>query len=393
MHRGLLLRLLDEHGPMTRGELARRTGLSLPSISAVTAELTAMGCVAEAGRKSSARRGRTGTMLDLARDSYVVAGVAVDVGRIRAGLCDLSTSIIASAETTYPPTAEPAEVLSTAIATVKPLLRMVSAPLVGIGVAVPGSVDITRRRNMASYRLGWHDVPVADQVERELGAPALVEYNVRAIALAEAQQAPDGQNLLYLHVGTGVGLALVVDGQVVRHGVPELGHHPMAAGPRCACGAQGCLESLVALPYLQTRVDAAGRQSGILAAALADGYPPLDALHAAGEAGDDLATAILADYLDHLVDGLAIAVNLLSPSRVALGGILGTAPAEVLRRIQTGVRAKACVALRDGLNIERSTLDCLPDVRGAAAVALNSFFYTDGPNPGRPRRPVGARRR
>ncbi|HEU4426881.1 MAG TPA: ROK family transcriptional regulator [Pilimelia sp.] len=394
MHRGLLLRLLDEHGPMTRGELARRTGLSLPSISAVTADLAAMGCLAEAGRQSSgARRGRTGTVLRLARDSYVVAGVAIDVGRVRAGLCDLSTSIIVSAETAYRPDAAPAEVLDTAIAAARPLLRMAPAPLVGIGVAVPGSVDTTGRRNLDSYRLGWHDVPVADLVERELGAPTLVEYNVRAIALAESQRTPDGQNLLYLHVGTGVGLALVVDGQIVRHGVPELGHHPMAAGPPCACGGEGCLEALVALPYLQARVDAAALHSGTLAAALADGHPPLTALHAAGEAGDGRATAILTDYVCHLADGLAIAVNLLSPARVVLGGILGTAPETVLHRIQAGVRAKACRPLRDGLHIELSTLDTLPDVRGAAAVALNSFFYADGPDPGAPRRKVAARRR
>jgi len=381
-HRGLLLRLLDTHGPMTRGELARRTGLSLPSISAVTAELSAMGCLAEAGRQSSAHRGRTGTRLGLARDSYVVAGIAIDVDRVRVGLCDLSATTIAAAETAYAPAAGPTEVLRTAASATKTLLRMAAAPLIGIGVTVPGSVDASRRRNIESLRLGWHDVPVADQIERDLGVPTVVEYHTRAIALAEAHHgsgAPD-ENLLYLHVGTGVGVALIVDGQIVQHGIPQLGHHKMAAGPRCACGSKGCLEALVGGPYVRARTERAARRSGVLAAALAGTGKPLVALQTASDAGDEAAATILADFVAHLVAGLVVAVNLLSPSRVVLGGILAGAPTAVIERIRIGLRAKVCLPLRDQLTVEQSTLDAYPDVLGAAAVALDAFFYADGPD-------------
>src|SRR5262249_40216111 len=151
--------------------------------------------------------------------------------------------------------ADPApRVLRTLARTISPLVSAAGPQLVGIGVAVPGPVDTTHRNLRLSLCLRWRDVAVADHLERTLDAPAVVDYNVQALALAERRYGHRHrtENLLYLHVAAGVGFAFLVGGQPLAygpHGVSELGHHRVASdGPPCACSVPGCLESVVKEP-------------------------------------------------------------------------------------------------------------------------------------------------
>src|SRR5205807_5220074 len=105
----------------------------------------------------------------------------------------------------------------------------------GAGIAVPGPVDADGRRTLHSLALGWRDVPVAERFEEAFGSPAVAEYNVRAMALAEARHGLGlrAENLLYVHLGESLGFAFVVDGLPFRqgaHGVSELGHHRVVEG-------------------------------------------------------------------------------------------------------------------------------------------------------------------
>src|SRR6266511_2575020 len=202
-HRGLLLRLLGEEGPMTRRDLAQRSALSLPTVASIVSELLIAGQITESIPRSDR-----------------VAPRGPRAGR----------------------------------------LRLLSLPL------------------------GWRDVPVAERFEEAFGVPAVVEYNVRAMALAEARHGlgQRAENLLYVHLGEGFGLAFVVNGVAFRqgaHGVPELGHHQVAErGPRCSCGGVGCLESVLGTTSLRQRIREAARQSPALRPLLRRRLPVLEVL-------------------------------------------------------------------------------------------------------------------
>jgi predicted NBD/HSP70 family sugar kinase len=182
-------------------------------------------------------------------------------------------------------------------------------------------------------------------------------------------------NLLYLYLGVGVGFAFLVDGEPILQTAPrisELGHLQVAAtGPVCDCGVIGCLESVTSSGYLRDRV---ARTLGHIPGS--DGRADLlPALCTASEAGDTAAEPVLSEFVDHLTSGLAAAINLLGASRVALGGVLATAPGYAHDRIRQDLDLKVCAILRKDLDVQPSPIRSHPGVLGAATAALEHLFF------------------
>src|SRR6266545_892867 len=352
-HRGLLLRLLGEEGPMTRRDLAQRSALSLPTVASIVSELLIAGQITESIPRSDrvAPRGPRAGQLRLARHARRVLGVDLSTSRLRVGVCDLSGVVSEVVSIPVDPAGSPARLLDLAVNAARPLAGSRDGRLIGVGIGVPGPVDQAGRRSLLSLPLGWRDVPVAERFEEAFGVPAVVEYNVRAMALAEA-----------------------------RHG----------RGPRCSCGGVGCLESVLGTTSLRQRIREAARQSPALRPLLRRRLPVLEVLDMAVQSGYEPAGEILDDVVEHLSTVLALSVDLLSPTRVALGGELATAPKDVLDRVQGQTRSRISHVLRDQVRIERSEIGRYPGVLGAGTVALDRLFYRDQPPltpPGPGRRP------
>ncbi|MCK2212578.1 ROK family transcriptional regulator [Actinomadura sp. ATCC 31491] len=355
------MRSLRDDGPQPRADLARRLGLSATTMTKVVGQLLDEGLVAEGAVAGAGRRvGRPSTGIGIRADARHVIGVRVGAGAVELGLCDLRARVRESRSFAFDAAAESPERVAARIAEeASGLAAAVPAGrLLGVGVAAPGPVDAARRRVVLSVNLGWRDVPFADLLERALGVPAVVDHNVRSMALAESRYGATGgaDPLLYVHVRTGVGAGLVIGGQPFRpgpHGVTELGHlRVQEKGRPCACGATGCLETVVSEPYLAARL---GRRSADLLAELDD--------------------ALLDEVAGHLSTGLAGAVNLLNPELILLGGIFGAAPEPVFDRVRAALRAKTFPVLRDLVRVGRPTLAGDAGVVGGAAVALDSFLY------------------
>jgi predicted NBD/HSP70 family sugar kinase len=387
-HQGLLLRLLGEEGPLTRRDLAQRSGLSIPTAASIVSSLLAAGQILETSPWSDrmAPRGPRAGLLTLARHAHLVLGMDVCANRLRAGLCDLSGVVSEVVSVPIQGGIEPARLLDLAVDAARPLAGAAGSRLIGVGVGVPGPVDEAGRRSLLALPLGWRDVPVAVRFEEAFGVPAVVEYNVRAMALAEARHGLGmrAENLLYVHLGESFGVAFVVDGLAFRqgaHGVSELGHQRVVEdGPRCSCGAQGCLEAVLGTSYLRQRIRAAARGSKVLTPLVRRRLPVLEMLDIAARTGDPAAGAILDDVVTHLSTAVAVSVDMLSPTRVALGGELATAPKEVLDRLQDASHTKVSRVLRDQVRIERSEIGRYPGVLGAGTVALDRLFYRDQPS-------------
>ncbi len=188
------------------------------------------------------------------------------------------------------------------------------------GVCVPGIVDAPAGVAVYSANLGWRDLPLRRLLSERLhGIPVAIDHDMRTAGLAEARlgAAVGRSRFLFVALGTGIAGAIGIDGVIepgANGGAGEIGHVVVRpGGAECGCGLYGCLETVASAV-------AVGR-----AWATASGDPEATAADAARAvaAGDPRALAVWQASVDALADGLLIAVRLLDPGTVVVGGGLG----------------------------------------------------------------------
>jgi glucokinase len=239
--------------------------------------------------------------------------------------------------------------------------------LLGVGAGLPGLVDVTSGTvgGEAHHVPELSGIPMARLLSGVASAPAFVDNDVNALALAEGRWGAGrgAKSFVLLAVGTGVGGSIVLDGRLHRGAGGfggELGHVPIAfEGRPCICGARGCLKAYVAGPNL------AGEASRRLGR-------PVDAaeLFELADGGDSMAEAVVSEATEALAAGLAIIVNGINPERLLVAGSVGRAfagreadvRARLARRAYKGALATTRVIFLDlGKDIS---------VRGGAALVL-----------------------
>ena len=208
-----------------------------------------------------------------------------------------------------------------------------------VGVTVPGPVD--ERRGVVRYapNLGWRDLALRELLAGRTGLPAVVAHDVRAAATGEGALggARDVGDYLFVAIGTGIGGAIVIDGQAYPGpgGIAgELGHMLVEPdGPPCGCGARGHLEALASAAAIARLYSAASGEEVAGAAAVVD----------RAVAGDPDAERVWRRAITALASGLADCVTLLNPSRVVIGGGLSGAGDRLLVPLTEGIAARLTV--------------------------------------------------
>ncbi|OEV07722.1 ROK family protein, partial [Streptomyces nanshensis] len=143
--------------------------------------------------------------------------------------------------------------------------------VVGVGVAAPGPLDHVRGvLGQVTGHPEWAGFPLRDALARRLGMPVVLDKDTNAAALGLALRGKE--SLAYVHLGTGLGAGLVLDGRIHRgrrNGAGEFGHQVIELdGPPCRCGRNGCLEALCGDAVRRGRPDEAARVLGVGAANL-----------------------------------------------------------------------------------------------------------------------------
>lgn len=247
----LLLDLLRAAGApgLGRAELAARTGLTPQAVSKIIARLAAEGLVAEAGRGASTG-GKPRTLLRLVPQAGHAVGVHLDRDELRAVRVDLAGGVVDAWSGPLDFGAGPDLVVeAVAAAVVRVCARGPSAPPLGVGVAAPGPLDW--RSGVLGRVTGfpdWAGFPLREVLEGRLGLPVVVDKDTNAGVAGAGGGAGGAGSCVYLHVGTGLGAGLRLDGAVyrgTRSAAGEFGHQVLRLdGPACRCGGRGCLEVL-----------------------------------------------------------------------------------------------------------------------------------------------------
>jgi len=252
----------------------------------------------------------------------------------------------------------------------------------GIGMVVPGMVD-RRGRVLNAPQLGWRDVQIRSGLAERTGLPVHVENSGAACALAHIWLGPgEGGNgvrdFVYVTVSDGVGTGVVVNGELVRghgHTAGEFGHIPIGPdGPRCVCGAQGCLEAHTS--NLATVARYVGHeQSPAVAPPLfpQDGITMDDVIVRAG-AGDERARAALTETGRYLGLGLAAIVNALNPAQIVIGGEITGAWDLVEPAIRAEIARRALTREAAGTPVVPEPAGSLPRLRGAIALVAAPVY-------------------
>lgn len=282
--------------------------------------------------------------------------LAVDVGgtTIKAAVTEGDQEVAAATAPT--PRGEAAR---DAIAALGAQLIDDGGPVAAAGVLLPGIVDPASRTGVYSANVGWSDLEFGGPLERAWGVNVGIGHDVTWAGRAEsvtgaAQGVPD---FVFVALGTGIAAAIMSGGRMLaatrRNGQPgEIGHVPVRPdGPRCPCGARGCLEVVASAKAIAT---AYGTES----AAEVFARSPVD----------PRAASVIEEAIAALADGLAALTTLIAPERIVIGGGLsraGHALTEPLSKaLTTRVRVQPVPEVVLAAHLDRAGL------AGAALLAL-----------------------
>ncbi|MEJ7651367.1 MAG: ROK family protein [Nakamurella sp.] len=308
-----LLGVLASRGPASRAELARTLDVSSATVTQLTKDLLRAGSIQELDTVPS-DGGRPARLLGLVHSPGNAIGVKVTADHVALVEVNADLAIERSTRLPYDPTRADA---------VDQLVRLVEGEvagvehLLGVGVGVPGSVDAQDSGVVDAHTLGWSGATLGAQLRARLQVPVLVDNDVNTLAVADRLfgVGRDHRDYLIVTVGRGIGLAMIVDGNVYRGssgGVGEIGHICVVPdGPVCSCGLHGCLEAVIGD---QALIDA-GVAQGILSA----GSEPA-ALRRAADEGSTAAQQIYSSAGDVLGRTLAGIVHLVNPETVVILG-------------------------------------------------------------------------
>ena len=264
--------------------------------------------------------------------------------------------------------AESAEAPLLAIeAVVGRLRKLAGESVVAVGLGLPGVIDPQRGVLVGStaHLPHWRDFPIRDVLGARLGLPLVVDNDANAAAFGEYRcGAARGARLaIMVTVGTGVGCGIVADGKILRGafgGAGEIGHLPIGHGEvECRCGVPNCIEPEMSGSGLTLEAE----REGLVARSASE-------LFAAAANGDAAATRMVDAMTDSLALTLAVAINLLNPDVVVMGGGVMNVGEPLLARLRAGVKHYALASHRRGLKLVASALGERSGVAGAGLLAL-----------------------
>ncbi|MGW1539604.1 ROK family transcriptional regulator [Streptomyces sp. NPDC002309] len=344
----LALRLLQQEGPLTAGQLKQLTGLSRPTVADLVERLSAAGLIEVAGEAGELRRGPNAKLYGIVADRAHLAALDVRTEGVSVTVSDLLGRELARASAPIGDDTGTGPAVERAVALVERAVKEAGATgahrgegvrpwgrLHIVGIGAPGLIDPASGELRDSSGLpAWHRRLVAALQERLPDTRVIVENETNLAALAEQREgaARDRDTFVLLWLGQGTGAAVVLDGSLRRGasgGTGEIGFLPVpgTGGVPTATDCAGGFHSLAAAGAILELAD----EHGVRVPAGAGGPGAAEVVRrAVGAAGaDGEASAAGAPFLEALAERLALGaasvVAVLDPGCVVLGGEVGQA--------------------------------------------------------------------
>lgn len=389
VNRSIALCCIRDFGPISRTDIAKRTGLSKASVSEITTLFIERGLVQEV-QEGISSRGPKPILLDLNPNRFYALGIVIGVKYLQLGALNLCGELVISRSSKWSLSRDPEDNISMIIDLVGRLLQEEMDPekLLGIGVCAPAPIDFRQgtMKSPPNMPEKWNGFPVRTHLEDSLKVPVFLENDANAGALGELWWGAgrDIKNMAYMLVDTGVGGGLIIDGKIYKGTggtAGEIGHIIVTSnGSPCGCGADGCLEAMVSAPAIVEKVrkklKIGGQETVLNRFQNKLEELEIDHILEAVEAKDDLAIRII-KTAGHLM-GIIIVdiINVTDPGKVVIGGPYVNDI--LLAAIKGTVRENDTRQIHEETEVVKSKLGKNALTMGAATLVLEDFFLHPG---------------
>lgn len=364
-----VITLLQQSGPLSRADLARRIGIARSTITGAVGALIEEGLVEEMETVPVSGRGRPATTIALAQGTGAAIGIDFGFRHVRGVIADLQHNILAIEERELGADYEFDSGIEAAFDIIGALSRrdnVTAGRLLGVGIGLPcptSNDGVTTRSAMIPK---WSGRNIPKLFSERLPLPFVVENESRLAARGEFVwgAAKGVENFIYLKLHSGVGGAVVAGGRFIsgqNGGAGELGHISLdPQGPICRCGNRGCLEVYAGIP-----------------AVLAQARPvhpniTLAQLMALYGAGDPAVTRIMSDTAKRVAQALSMLCNALNPELVLIGGSLSGAGERFIEIVQDDMKTMA-LELNRAPRMQRGALGRNASALGGVARVFELF--------------------
>lgn len=398
INQNTLLNLIRRHAPISRPQLTSLSGLSPATVMSLTNRLIEHGFVRERGMAESTG-GRKAALLEIRPDAGFAVGLAVRGFETTGVLVNLHGDIVFAERmeiTLRHEHTRAIELLAGCVTQVLMRAGISADQVIGVGCALSGYIDAQAGRCVDSWNLDWHHVEISQPLSRHLSLPIFIDNDVSCLTTYEKLfgRCNGCQNFLTVSLGRGIGLGLVINGEVHRGatgGAGELGHTVAVVGGRlCECGKRGCLEEYVSFrgiiasyqEYLSNASNMGKMKHALPAWDMQHEEELIFELLERADQGDEEAQLAFRHSGELLGLGLANLVNVLNPECILLTGEGTVVERYMLAPLETTLRQNIFSELGSSLRMLVDPLMSYENwARGAGALVLHHFFASSVPIP------------
>lgn len=382
LYRHRILKHLYFAHALSCADLSYKINKSLPLTARLLNQLVAEGLVLETGFAPSTG-GRRPIMYALRSDVQYIVAVALDQFVARIAIMDMKNSFVSPAEKLELPLPNNPDALAKLTEKINQVIAQSRLPrnqIVGIGMGMPGFVDVKKGINFSFLKVPGKSI--TEYIAEKTGLPVFIENDSSLIALAELRfgAARGRKNAMVVNIGWGIGLGMILNEELFRgHNgfAGEFSHIPLFLnGKLCSCGKLGCLETETSLLFMIEKAQE-GIRAGELSILQTASWEHLEAsstnIFRAASGGDRFAVELLSKAGYNIGRGVAVLIHLLNPEVIILSG-RGAAAGKIWQApIQQALNEHCIPLLGANTSIEISTLGYEAELIGAAALVMENY--------------------
>ncbi len=377
---------LTSMGESTMLELADLLNISVPKTTELITDLSKEGLVIATGRKTEGL-GRKATIYMLNPNSCYFLGIEIRKYEINIGIMSFNAHMVESALNIPFLFSDPGESLNAIISEIQAFLVKSAVPkekIIGLGLSMSGRINVKTSQILSNYHFG--EAPIKTRLEQALGLPVYIDNDSRTLAYGEYYFGRNGlsyqeKNVCIVNLDYGMSIGIFVDGRPVYGAsgyAGEIGHIPIYNNEKiCFCGKKGCLETeasgLALIDFLTTKMKE-GSSSRLQKTLARKGFLQLENILEAVLHGDNLAIEGVTEIAYNLGKGLAVAINMLNPDLIVLGGLLSEIGELLLLPVKTSVMQHSLSIVNSDTRIALSALRQKAGLPGCCLLVRNKLL-------------------
>lgn len=373
MNKSIVFNFIKNKGPMSRTQISKKTGLNKATVSTMVSDLVEGSFVneIESGKSSG---GRKPVMLYFNNHAGYSIGIDLGVNYILGVLTDLNGSIMEEISKSLTSTAF-SEIKKNLFFIIESLItKAPESPygVIGIGIGVPGNVDLDEQILFAP-NLKWKQINLKPDIQNEFHIPVRVQNEANCGAHGEHLYGAGKNipNLIYISISVGIGTGIIIHNNLYTgtSGISgEMGHFTIEAnGQKCRCGNQGCWELYASENAL---LQNANKQNVLKN----NGNITLESLIEAAKMGNSNVLQLLHTLGEYIGVGLTNVINTFNPNMVVIGNRISQFSNWIENPINHVLQERLSHYHQENTNIKFSVLGKYSSALGAASIAISKFY-------------------